>query len=450
MVFRQKTKNENMTKKLKWTQKNGKMSFVRKITGYLKKDELVKNGAIMFISSIVTGIFNYIYQVYIGRSLGPEEYGTFGSLFAIFYMIGILSSTLGASTTQFVSRFVGEGKQIRFFIEGSLKRTILIGSIMSIIFLIFSKNLMTILKLANIWPILILILILFLSWIAPIVDGSLRGIKRFSALGFANTSNTFFKLIFGISLVTAGFGVSGALFGVAIGIIFGLFISFIFLRPYILPNAHHEPEFRFRSFYLYSLPVMLAMICFSIPSNLDVILVKYLFSPVDAGLYTSVSVLGKIVFFFSGAVGTVMFPMIAEKYARRENTKDLLKKSIIYTGLLSGFLSLIYILFPQIVVKIFGEKYINAIDLVAPYGVAMFFFAVISVIMNYHLAIRNVRYIALFTGFTIIEVALLTIFNSSMIEIINVLVIANFLFLVVSMIYTFENISVVRYIKYLK
>ncbi len=215
-----------------------------KTAGYLKKDELIRNGTIMFVSGTIVGILNYIYQVYMGRALGPEEYGVFGALFAIFYMIGIISSTLSTSTTRFVSRFVGEGKQIGFFIKGSLKRTILLGSPISIIFLFFSRELMNVLKLQNIWPLLILIFILSLSWITPIIDGSLRGLKRFPALGFSGMSNTSFKLIFGIALVMAGFGVSGALFGVVTGMILGLIISFIFLKPYIKPNNPHEPDFR--------------------------------------------------------------------------------------------------------------------------------------------------------------------------------------------------------------
>ncbi len=424
---------------------NQYMNAIRKIVGYLKKDELVKNGTIIFISGIIANIFNYIYQVYMGRALGPEEYGVFGALFAIFYMIGIISQTLCTSTTQFASRFTGEGKQIGFFIKGSLKWTILLGSAISLIFLVFSRELMNVLKLPDICPVLILILILSLSWITPIFNGSLMGLKRFYALGFTNISNTFFKLIFGIAFVVAGFGVSGALSGVAAGAILGLIISFVFLKPYIRSNNPHEPEFRFSSLYSYSLPVMVAMICNSIPSNLDVIMAKYFFSPAEAGLYTSASVLGKIVFFFSGAVGAVMFPAIIEKYARNENTKEILKKSIIYAGALSGCLVLIYILFPQIVVKIFGEKYFNAIDLVAPYGLAMFFVSIIAVLMSYHLAIKNMRYIVWFSGFTIIEVALLIIFNSSMIEMIDVLAIVNFIFLALSIIYTFKNDPTVIY-----
>lgn len=414
------------------------MDIIQKALVHIKDDELARKGTLLFVSGTIVGLLNYIYQVYMGRVLGPEMYGVFGALFSIFYLIGIISQTLGTSTTQFVSKFVGEGKQIGFFIKGTLKRTIIAGSLISLIFLMFSTDIMNMLKLPDIWPILILIIILFLSWIIPIIDGSLRGMKRFSSLAFSSISNASFKMIFGIGLVMAGFGVSGALFGVAIGAILGLLISFTFLKPHIKPNNLLDPDFRYLSFYSYSFPVMIAMISLSIPSNLDVILAKYFFSPAEAGLYTSVSVLGKIVFFFSGAIGTVMFPMITEKNTKGENTIGILKKSFLYTGVLSGSLVLIYVLYPQIVVKIFGNNYFNAIDLVAPYGMAMFFVSIIALVMSYHLAIKNMKFIFFYGGFTIIEIMLLMIFHSSMADMIYGLLITNLIFSAFGVIYTFR------------
>ena len=108
-------------------------------------------------------------------------------------------------------------------------------------------------------------------------------------------------------------------------------------------------------------------------------------------------------------------------------------------GALSGGLVSIYVLYPQIVVKIFGAKYFDAIDLVAPYGMAMFFVSITAIVMSYHLAIKNMRYIAFFTGFTVIEIALLMVFNSTMAGMINVLLIANLVLLVMSVVYTFRK-----------
>jgi len=404
----------------------------------LRNDELTKNGTIIFFASLIAGFFNYLYQIYMGRALGPEDYGIFGALFAIFYIFGVISQTLGTSMTRFVSKFIGEGKPIGFLIKRSIEQMAIFGIIISIILLIINNYLMDIFKISDNRPILILILILFLACIDTIFGGVLRGVKKFGKLGFVNISNSFSKMSFGIIFVAIGFGVSGALMGAVFGIVVGMIFSIYFIKDHI-NIGNNSPEFRSRDFYFYSLPVLAAMISYSVPSNLDVILAKYFFSPVEAGIYNSVAILGKIIFFFPGAIGTVIFPMIVEKHIRKENCFNILKRGILYTGTLSGSIALIYLLFPWLVVKIFGDKYMSAIGMVGIYGIAMFLFSVIGIIMTYHLAIKDMRYVGLFTIFTIIEVSLLGIFHSSMVEMIDILAAGNLVFLVTSMIYTFRS-----------
>src|SRR3989338_5190501 len=102
---------------------------IKNIKEYIKNDELAKYGTMMFIATILSGAISYFYQIYMGRILGPEEYGIFGALFGIFYMIEVVSYTLATSTTQFTAKFIGEGKQIGFFIERSLKQVTILGFI---------------------------------------------------------------------------------------------------------------------------------------------------------------------------------------------------------------------------------------------------------------------------------------------------------------------------------
>lgn len=415
------------------------------IKKYLIKDEFTKSGIIIFSASMITAFFNYIYQIYMGRALGPEDYGTFGALFSIFYIVGVVSQTLGTSTTEFVARFIGEGKQIGFFIKGSIKRFSIIGLIVSIIFLILIKDIKSLFNIQDSGPIFVLIFILFLQWLYPIVSSILRGTKRFFAMSFVSATDSFFKMVVGILLVSLGLGVNGALTGVVFGILIGMVISGIFIIRYMKQNNHHEPDFEFSSFYIYSLPVLIVMIGISIPSNIDLILVKHYFSSFDAGIYSSVTVLGKIVLFISGAVGVMMFPIIAEKHVKKEDGKGVLKKSLLYTGILSGSVALIYIIFPGIIVRMFGVKYGSAAGLVGLYGIGMFLFSLITIIVNYHLAMRNMRYVVIFAGFMFVEIVMMILFHPTILDIVKILVIGNMLLMVVSMIYTFDNKAIAIY-----
>ena len=401
----------------------------------LHKDELFRYGSVMFVASIISNALNYIYQIYMGRALGPEEYGVFGALFAIFYMLAIVSNTLGTSTTSFVANLAAENRKIGSFLRGAFKRMILTGLIFSFAFFLTRNNIASFLKMPNAEPVVVLAFILFLAWIMPITGGTLRGLKRFYALGSITVSSTFFKLISAIALVALGYGVTGALLGAAIGSLVAIFISLYLIAPY-LKQSSHDSNFNFSAFYSYSAPVLLAMFCFSVPSNLDVILAKYFFSAHVAGLYTSASVLGKIVFFFPSAIYAVMFPMIAERHTRGEATGGVLKKSLVYSFLLSGFVVATYILFPRLVVIFFGSRYLEALPLIAPYGLAMLFFSLSTILLNYHLAIKNMRYVVIFAGFTILEVFLLLIFHTSPLEMIYVLLSVNFALLIAGLIYT--------------
>ncbi len=406
-----------------------------KFSQALLRDELLKHGSVMFIASLVSNFLNYVYQVYMGRALGPEQYGVFGALFAIFYMLSVVSQTLSTAATSFVSKLIAEGREIGFFVLGAIRRVAIVGLILALLFLLASRSIASLLKISDAEPVVVLALIIFLAWVAPINGGVLRGLKRFFALGVLNVSNAFFKLATGVALVSLGYGVTGALAGVAAGTLVALLISFFLIAPYLRQSSSCG-SFNFSAFYSYSLPVMLAMFCFSVPANLDVVLAKSFFSAREAGLYTSASVLGKIIFFFPSAIYAVMFPMIAERHARGEDTGEVLKRSLAYTALLSGSLVAIYFLFPSVVVLLFGSRYAEALPLVAPYGLAMLLFSLCVILLNYHLAIRNLRYTAIFAGFTFAEIFLLLLYHPSPIAMVQVLLLANAALLTASLAYT--------------
>lgn len=417
------------------------MKIIENIISYKKallRDDVARSSSVMFIATILAGAFNYFYHVYMGRALGPEEYAVFGALFAIFYMISVVSQAVNISITRFVSALMGEGKEIGAFVLGSLKRTFAFGFTSALLFLAFSGAICSALKINDAKPVAVLALILFLSWSQPVFRGALRGIQRFKALGSVNVSNSIFKLLSGVLLVSFGLGVVGALLGVALGILAALFISFLLIAPHLKRNNPHEPKISYFSLYTYSLPMMLAMFCMSVPANLDVILAKHFFSALDAGLYTSASVLGKIIFFFPSAVYVVMFPMVTERHVRGEDTINVLKKSLIYTAILSGSIALAYLLFPQLVLKAFGSSYVSALPLVAPYGLTMFFLSLTVIIMHYHLAIKNFSYIALFAFFSLIEILLLLFFHSSPLEMVKVLLSVNLALFGASLVYTWR------------
>ncbi|RLF57735.1 MAG: capsular biosynthesis protein, partial [Thermoplasmata archaeon] len=139
--------------------------------------EFLQDAGIMFIASIVAGICNYLYQIYMGRALGVEEYGIFGSLFALSYIIFVVSGTIQTSCARFVSKFVGEGKEgnISYLLHGLLKRMFIFGIIVFVLFILSSGLISSFLKIESVLPVVIVGGFLFLSILLPVNLGALQG-----------------------------------------------------------------------------------------------------------------------------------------------------------------------------------------------------------------------------------------------------------------------------------
>jgi O-antigen/teichoic acid export membrane protein len=151
----------------------------------------------------------------------------------------------------------------------------------------------------------------------------------------------------------------------------------------------------------------------------DMVLVKNLFSPQDAGFYASASVLGKAVIYLPGAIVLALFPMVAESNALRISSGSLLRKALVITLALSGGMALALSLFPTFVIEtLFGARYLEAAGVLRYFGLAMLPMALLLILMNYFIAKgRTLFSYAMGLG-AVIEVALILAFHSSLTSVI--------------------------------
>ncbi len=410
------------------------MELLRRI----RREELFRHISLVFVASIIAGFLNYLYHIYMGRALGPLDYGTFGSLVSIFYMATVLSTTIETTVTRYVSKLIGEGVNPGPFLRVFLSKVLILSVVSFVVFTAASGLIAGFLGIA-VGPVLVLAIALFFSWLVPFATGVLRGRKMFKEFGALEIIRALFKLLASVALVALGFGVNGAIGGLVVAGGMSLILAMLIIRPHF--SISDSPVQEYSKVMAYSWPVGLALICLSVPGNLDVVLAKHFFPAVEAGMYTSASVLGKVILFIPGAVYIVMFPMVSEAHAKNEHTKQILLRALLYTSLLSGSVALVYLFIPGVTVLLFGPVYSPALPLVGPYGIAMFFFSLTWVIVFYNLAVHNLRYISLLASLTALETALLLLFHATALEMILVLVGVNAALLLVSLLYTLMSIS---------
>lgn len=387
----------------------------------IRNKKFLKDNFILFISIFTLNLLGYLFHFYVGRKLGPGDYGVFGSLLSLIYFIAVPMLAIQTSITEYVSTFKANGDfgKITYLLKKSLRKMLVLSIGILIIFFLLTPLISNFLKINTLMPLFVLGIFLFFSLLLPIVRGTLQGMQKFKLLGLSFISEGFFKLVSGVLLVSFGFGVSGAIGGFTISYIFALFLTLYFLRNHFKTK---EVGFKSNQVYKYAFPVLIMLLSLTGIFTIDLILVKHFFDDVIAGHYAALSLLGKVIFFGTMSISMVMFPKVAESHAANTNHKKILYKSLSLVGLFAFCVTAFYFLFPQFTINmLFGSEYFAVSELLGLFGLFMAIFSLTYVLAFYNASIRRVNYVYILILFNILEIGLIWKFHESLLQVVLIL-----------------------------
>ena len=398
--------------------------------------DFIKQGSVMFLAVAIFNVFSLLYQLYMVRNLSPTSYGILNSLFSILMIVSIPSGTLQTVVTKFVSNFyaINHHDRINLLLRSFVKKASVFGLVIFLILILGSRGIASFLQIAS--PLLIVILgvIAFLSFILPLTQGGLQGLQRFGYLGLTMIINGSVKLLLGIIFVSIGFGVTGAMGALVISTFVALMLSSVMLvsvlpsRAALIPESQcsksnsPNPDEDFSQIYRYFYAVAAVFLCFMVLTNIDVVLVKHFFNPLQAGYYSIAQMVGKIILFLPVAITLVMFPKTSELHAQAKSSSYLLKKSLLCVGLLCGTAALICLIFPGLIIRLMsGEEHLNCIPLARIFSVTMVFFALVYVLLFYHLSIHHLSFIRPLVLFTVLQTLAISIFHQTLLQVLYIM-----------------------------
>jgi O-antigen/teichoic acid export membrane protein len=189
----------------------------------------------------------------------------------------------------------------------------------------------------------------------------------------------------------------------------------------------------------YSGFAFVALFCYNMMWNVDVVLVKHYFTPFEAGMYSAVSILGRIILFAPMGIARVVFPKASDRYEAGKKHFHVLLKGLVLTSLIAGGIVMAYLLFPEeIVMTIFGVRYVGAIPYLWKYGLVTFFFSLTGLLINYSLSINQHGTAIPLVIFLIAELIFLC-YCSTISEVINRMIIVSFLTFITLLIYVWRG-----------
>lgn len=372
-------------------------------------NRLLANSLVFFAGTMVLSVFNYLYNSFMGRLLGPEQYSIIGSLLAFIAIITIPTNAVATVAMRFTAHYHAKNDDgtILTFFRRFAKKLALLGILVALGLIAASPLLANFLHLPSATPVVIIAPILIFAILLPLNRGILQGLQRFGEAVINQNIDPFLKLVLGVLLVKLGFGINGAMAAILLGSGIAYLTSFAPLRS-ILKQKPTPIAVMPKEVKDFSLIALIAFLLATLLMNIDVLLVKHYLPSYEAGLYAALSTIGKIILFVTSPVVSVMFPMISDLQGREQKHYRVLLQSIILVTAIGLIGTVGYYLMPELVVRIlYGPDYLAIAPLLGLFGTVMLLYSLINLWINYFLSIGDRYFIIFLIIGSILEVALL-------------------------------------------
>jgi len=400
----------------------------------------------MFIATSVTNLINFLYNIVMGRMLGPSEYGVLVSITSLLYISGTIGATIQTTLAKNSSSYLANGdlNKVRILFYLITKRLFIITVIIFIIILIFINQITAFLKLNSIYPLIFLGIMIVVGSLVAIGKGVLQGTQNFKSFGIISILEVLLKLGLGVILVYIGFKSGGAIFGLMLATLFSYFFILIPLRKILWKkdNKAIDDKINLKKFYKNISLILISTILISILSYIDIVLVKHFFTSYETGQYSAAAQIGRIILFFPGAISIVIFPRLSEKFTKKESVRNTVIKSFVIILAVSVVFLIFYYFFPKLVIEIiYGKQYLLASTLVFKYGIFMTLVSMINLQIFYFIAIDKFWYLISLLLVVVLQISLIWIYHMNLDIIIWILVFVSFIFFLVNSILMFLSIK---------
>lgn len=378
---------------------------------------VLSGSVIMLVSMMLVNIFNFAYNMFMARMLGPGEFGHINAAVTILLLTSCVSLAFQLVCTKFVARNETAGGKAAV-IHNLLSKAWIASLALGVILFVAQKPIAGYLNLPSPW--MIGILAVGIAAYAPlgVKRGAMQGACAFPRLGGNFVIEAVMRFAVGVGLVIAGYGVLGAVGAISAAVISAYFLPRIPRELRAKPAAAAPPAFA------EAVQAIVFFVGQVIINNIDILLVKHFFSSDPAGIYAAIAQIGRLLYFASWfGVVNAMFPVTAA--AKDENRKA---HGIGLPLLLVFGLSLMFIviaaLFPHLIMGvIFGSRFVETGWLLALYAAATGLYSLSVVFIAYEMSrrIANTGWLQLmFSGALVFGICL---FHGSLHEVIMVRVV---------------------------
>ncbi|XCF05342.1 oligosaccharide flippase family protein [Tamlana crocina] len=394
----------------------------------------------LFMLSVLTvNGGNYLYNLILGRVLGPAQFADAAVLITFLLVLSFVAMTFQLVTAKFSVIF--ENSMFSNFISKVYQKAIVVGLILGALIVVFSGALQNVFNTSSSNMFVVFGIGVPLYFIMSVNRGVFQGKKAFKQLSITYQAEMLSRLFITLGLIF--------LFSLQSSVIiaFGILISFAFgLIPFKTEHISFKKTFldkaqskQIRNFFVLTAFYELTQI---IINNSDILLVKHYFESYEAGLYASLALIGRIVYFIAWMFVMLLLPTVVQLEKEGKETAPILFK---YVGYIAGIATLIIIgcaLFPETAITLlFGDSYLAMAPLLWKYALATGMFAVSNIFAYYYLSLDQYVPVIISGVFGMLQMGLVVFFHDSLEEVVHMQIIAMVMLLGIQVIFFRWNVA---------
>ena len=408
---------------------------LKKLIDRILSDSYYRNSIILIVFTTAISILQYVFQIYANRNLSKDDYGLMNTLLSLLTITCFIGSVLKTWSTKVFSQvyslgsFKQSGKVFRYFYKwaGICLLALLIAAIPSVPFL------MTLYKTDNLMLFVLVYVMIFLEYIKIPLHSYLESFNRFFARSMAMFINSFARVgMLGIFLLM-GMSLEKSLLAMIVGYLAGNSLFLIFSLPQFSKHPVEKPENADKVInttdFSYFYKIGLAILFNTLIQNMDMQIARINLSEDISGDFATASVLGKTIFWVGGITLPLFFVSINEAFHRKAPyIKPFVKGlGIEFLITLGGLGFLLIIIEPF--VRFFNPAYLNALDSIRYYAVAVIPYVFVNFFVNFYISIDKYRVFILLLVLVLIQSALMYFFGKTVLDIITIRLISGIVIL---------------------
>lgn len=330
-----------------------------------------KQSVILVGGTGIATALGLVFSAVAGRLLGPERGADFFGAVSLVAFCQIALGPINTTVARFCARYLGESSpgKVHSLYRAVLRRVIVVGAIGIGLALLATPLIRWVLRFDSSGPVIAALLTLYVTFVLSVARGTLRGLQAFVSLNVNNIAEALVRLTLGLLLLlmsrSATVAVAAYFSGTLIAALLG------HMQVSAMVGGHDRERVDGKEIVAFTLPVFAMTLIAAGFQNVDMLLVKSLFSDAEAGLFGASHTLSRTMGALVTPFNTLVLPLVARMHGEGESVAGPMLRVVSYFLLLAAVPLAAFALVPDLVMTtLFGADFEAAGALLFPLSVA--------------------------------------------------------------------------------